>query len=175
LRRFHELVTDLVRGAWVRYVRRFNGQVLGETSDLDQFLFGAERAPLDKYLPILREVQEARCLYCEREVALGSAHIDHFIPWSRYPIDLGHNFVLAHAACNESKAEHLAAPVHLRRWIERNRMAAECLRERFNMRLIVHNAENSQSIARWAYSQAAASGGMAWLRHHEFQPIDESC
>ena len=67
LRRFHELVTDLVRGAWVRYVRRFNGQVLGESSDLDQFLFGAERAPLDKCLPILREVQEARCLYCERE------------------------------------------------------------------------------------------------------------
>jgi hypothetical protein len=175
LRRFHELVTDLVRGAWVRYVRRFNGQVLGESSDLDQFLFGAERAPLDKYLPILREVQEARCLYCEREVALGSAHVDHFIPWSRYPIDLGHNFVLAHAACNESKAEHLAAPVHLRRWIERNRMAAECLRERFDIGLIVHNVENSRSIARWAYSQAAAAGGMAWLRHHEFQPIDESC
>jgi hypothetical protein len=88
LRRFHELVTDLVRGAWVRYVRRFNGQVLGDPSDLAQFLFGAERAPLDKYLPILREVQEASCLYCEHEVAMGSAHIDHFIPWSRYPIDL---------------------------------------------------------------------------------------
>jgi hypothetical protein len=175
LRRFHELVTDLVRGAWVRYVRRFNGQVLGESSDLDQFLFGAERAPLDKYLPILREVQEARCLYCEREVVPGSAHIDHFIPWSRYPIDLGHNFVLAHAACNESKAEHLAAPVHLRRWIERNRMAAECLRERFDMGFIVHNAESSEHIARWAYSQTAAASGMAWLRHHEFQPIDESC
>ena len=29
LRRFHELISDLVRGAWLRYVRRFNGQVLG--------------------------------------------------------------------------------------------------------------------------------------------------
>jgi hypothetical protein len=148
--------------------------VLGESSDLDQFLFGAERAPLDKYLPILREVQDARCLYCEREVVPGSAHIDHFIPWSRYPIDLGHNFVLAHAACNESKAEHLAAPVHLGRWIERNRMAAECLRERFDTGLIVHNAESSEHIARWAYSQAAAASGMAWLRHREFQRIDKS-
>ena len=120
-------------------------------------------------------MQEARCLYCEREVVRGLAHIDHFIPWSHYPIDLGHNFVLAHAACNESKAENLAAPVHLQRWIERNRTAAECLRERFDLGLIVHNAENSQSIARWAYSQAAAASGRAWLPHHEFQPIDESC
>ena len=52
LRRFHELVTDLVRGAWVRYVRRFNGQVLGAPNDLDQFLFGAERAPLHRALAV---------------------------------------------------------------------------------------------------------------------------
>jgi hypothetical protein len=44
MRRFHELITDFVRGAWLRYVRRFNGQVLGAPIDLDQFLFGAERA-----------------------------------------------------------------------------------------------------------------------------------
>jgi hypothetical protein len=146
-RRFHELITDLVRAAWVRYVRRFNGQALGASSDLDQFLFGAERAPLDKYLPILREVQAARCLYCEREVVQGSAHIDHFIPWSRYPVDLGHNFVLAHGACNTSKAEHLAASVHLRRRIERNRLAAVSLRDRFGTAHIVHNAETSERIA----------------------------
>ena len=106
MRRFHELITDFVRGAWLRYVRRFNGQVLGAPIDLDQFLFGTERATLAIYLPILNEVQEARCLYCRREVAPGTAHIDHFIPWSRYPIDLGHNFVLAHAGCNSAKAYH---------------------------------------------------------------------
>jgi 5-methylcytosine-specific restriction endonuclease McrA len=174
LRRFHELVADLVRAAWVRYVRRFNGHVLGASSDLDQFLFGAERASLDKYLSILREVQEARCLYCEREVAHGSAHIDHFIPWARYPIDLGHNFVLAHGKCNTSKADHLAASVHLRRWIERNRTAGEYLQEQFDRGYITHNAETSERIARWAYSQAAAARGMAWLRRDEFQPINES-
>ena len=103
MRRFHELITDFVRGAWLRYVRRFNRQVLGAPIDLDQFLFGAERAPLAKYLPILSTVQEACCLYCRGQVAPGTAHIDHFIPWSRYPIDLGHNFVLAHAGCNSAK------------------------------------------------------------------------
>lgn len=86
-RRFHEFVTDFVRGAWVRYVRRFNESVPGESSDLDQFLFGSERASLKKYLPILRDVQQARCLYCKREVTgRSTTQIDHFIPWSLYPI-----------------------------------------------------------------------------------------
>ena len=175
MRRFHELITDFVRGAWLRYVRRFNGQVLGAPIDLDQFLFGAERAPLAKYLRILREVQEARCLYCEGQVAPGTAHIDHFIPWSRYPIDLGHNFVLAHAGCNSAKADHLAASEHLRRWVERNRTAAAFLQEQFDQGLIVHSAQRSERIARWAYSQAAATRALAWVRDREFQPIDESC
>lgn len=69
----------------------------------------------------------------------------------------------------------LAAPVHLRRWIERNRTTAVRLREQFDLELIVHNAESSERIARWAYSQAAAASGMAWLRRREFQRIDESC
>ena len=56
-RRFHELITDLIRGAWVRYVRRFNQQILGTPTDLDEFLFGTQRVSLEKYLPILREVQ----------------------------------------------------------------------------------------------------------------------
>ena len=175
LRRFHELVTDLVRGAWLRYVRRFNGQVLGEPNDLDQFLFGAERAPLEKYLPILREVQESHCLYCEREVPAGAAHIDHFIPWSRYPIDLGHNFVLAHAGCNGAKADHLAAAAHLGRWVERNRTAAAFLQERFDQGLIVHSAQSSERIARWAYTQAASSKALAWVKGREFRLIDDSC
>ena len=173
MRRFHELITDFVRGAWLRYVRRFNGQVLG-APNLDQFLFGAERAPLAIYLPILREVQDGRCLYCGQEVAPATAHIDHFIPWSRYPIDLGHNFVLAHARCNGAKADHLAANAHLRGWVERNRTAAAFLQEQFDQGLIVHNERNSEHIARWAYSRAAATRGMAWVQGREFQPIDET-
>jgi hypothetical protein len=175
MRRFHELITDFVRGAWLRYVRRFNGQVLGTPNDLDQFLFGAERAPLARYLRILSTVQEARCLYCRGQVAPATAHIDHFISWSRYPIDLGHNFVLAHAGCNSAKADHLAASEHLGRWVERNRTAAEFLQEQFDQGLIVHNVQRSERIARWAYSQAAATRALAWVRHREFQPIDESC
>lgn len=173
LRRFHQLLSDLVRGAWLRYVRRFNGQVVG-ANDLDQFLFGSERASLERYLPILREVQSARCLYCESEVKPGTAHIDHFIPWSRYPIDLGHNFVLAHAKCNAAKADHLGATEHLSRWVERNGTAAESLRVGFDKAFIVHNARSSERIALWAYSQATASHAIAWLRDREFEPLNNS-
>jgi hypothetical protein len=35
--------------------------------------------------------------------------VDHFIPWSRYPADLGHNFVLAHDRCINAKSDYLAA------------------------------------------------------------------
>jgi hypothetical protein len=36
-RRIHALITDMVRGAWVRYVRQPNLRLLGETADLDEF------------------------------------------------------------------------------------------------------------------------------------------
>ncbi len=42
-RKFHALISDLVRGSWVRYVRQQNLGVLGETADLNEFLFGSER------------------------------------------------------------------------------------------------------------------------------------
>jgi hypothetical protein len=45
LRKFHALISDLVRGAWARYVRQNNLDLLGETADLNEFLFGSERMP----------------------------------------------------------------------------------------------------------------------------------
>jgi len=44
--------------------------------------------------PALADAQHGQCLYCLRRVSAG--HIDHFVPWSRYPRDLAHNLVLAH-------------------------------------------------------------------------------
>ena len=38
----------------------------------------------------------------------GAGHADHFIPWSRYPVDLGHNFVFSHPGCNNDKSDLLA-------------------------------------------------------------------
>ena len=44
-RKFHPLISDLVRGAWGRLVQR-NLEVLGETADLNEFVFGSEQAAL---------------------------------------------------------------------------------------------------------------------------------
>jgi hypothetical protein len=40
------LISDLVRGAWLRNVRQQNLDVVGESTDLTEFLFGSERANL---------------------------------------------------------------------------------------------------------------------------------
>ncbi len=79
-------------------------------------------------------------------------------PRSRYPIDLGHNFVLAHAACNGSKADYLAAQDHLSHWLDRNLVYRDELVHRFNEVGVVHDVTASVRIAEWAYSQRGARG-----------------
>jgi hypothetical protein len=44
---------------------------------------------------------------CCRRPLKEAGHVDHFIPWPRYAVDLGHNFVLAHASRNERKFDRL--------------------------------------------------------------------
>jgi hypothetical protein len=43
LRKFQVLLTELVRAAWLQYIRKYNAQALGSTTDLSEFLFGSER------------------------------------------------------------------------------------------------------------------------------------
>jgi len=57
-RKHYGLVADLVKGAWARYVRRFNLDLLGESADLHEFLFGSERTSLTVMVPVLNEIQE---------------------------------------------------------------------------------------------------------------------
>lgn len=161
LRTFHGLVTDLVRAAWLRYVRRHNAALLGSTADLTAFLFGSEREGLVKLPPLLRDLQDDRCLYCARPLG-AAAVVDHFVPWTRYSIDLGHNFVLAHWSCNSSKADHLATADHLTAWVRRNRIAGDELQNRFDAARVLHDLGSSVRITRWAYAQTANVGGLVW-------------
>ena len=52
-RKFLAIISDLVRGAWVRYVRQQNLALIGETADLHEFLFGSERNNLAVVRPVL--------------------------------------------------------------------------------------------------------------------------
>lgn len=172
-RRFYGLVSDLVRGAWVRYARRYNADLLGAPADLDEFLFGSERSSLESFVPVLREVQAARCFYCGRAIQSEQAHVDHFIPWSRYPVDLGHNFVLAHSACNSAKADHLASLPHLEHWLERNRTTGEQLASEFDRLRLLHSRHASTRVAQWAYEQAGV-GALTWAERAVFEQLPGS-
>jgi hypothetical protein len=162
LRSFHGLIGDLVRGAWLRYVRRHNHEVLGTTSDLGEFLFGSERSDLGRVRDILTDVQSGLCFYCARSLPKQAVHADHFIPWSRYPVDLGHNFVIAHDSCNMAKADHLAAADYLAAWAERNVQHRTYLADAFTHHGVVHDLPTSLHIAWWAYQQTFDAHGLTW-------------
>ncbi len=172
-RRFHGLVEDLVRGAWVRFVRdlKENQPVLGDTANLDEFLFGSERADLSAYRPILHKLQDGLCFYCGGRLDAAAA-VDHFVPWSRYPVDFGHNFVLSHGTCNGKKGDRLAAFEHLDRWCQRNHRDGKALAEAFIAARIFADRTASVRITRWAYEQIEASGGLVWMSGEKMVPLD---
>lgn len=162
LRAFYGLIRDLIEGAWVRFVQRVNANRLGGATDLGAFLFGEERAGLETYRAILLDVQGGTCFYCRRDLR-GSSQVDHFIPWSRYPADLGHNFVLAHERCNGAKSDHLAAEDHLRAWVERNRLNDEELRARLREAELPCDLAATNQVARWVYRQTERANGQVWV------------
>jgi hypothetical protein len=159
---FYELVRDLIEGAWVRFVQRLNTDRFGNHVDLGSFLFGQERTCLDAYRPILRNVQKGVCLYCWKPL-LKQSHIDHFIPWSRYPADLGHNFVLAHVACNSAKSDYLAAENHLSAWVDRNQEHAQEMRSRLPNASLPCDWPAAVQIAKWVYRQTETANGQVWV------------
>lgn len=163
LRRFHDLVGDLARSAWVRFIRELprNRPLLGDSADLSEFLFGADRSVLGRYCEVLQELQDNRCFYCERPIRIGSPTVDHFIPWSRYPMDLGQNLVLADERCNSWKSDMLAAPAHLGRWRTRNAIPA--VEEAFAAAGLPQGAVVVERVAFWAYSLAENSEAQVWV------------
>ena len=161
----------MVKGAWARYVRRYNLPVMGSTSDLHEFLFGSERTSLAAVKPILNEFQRGACFYCRRPLRDETAHVDHFIPWSRYPADLGHNFALAHASCNAKKSDRLAYADHLNAWVEHTGNLAPEMGREFSRGGIVHDFPTSARIVKWAYTQTFDCRGLTWVRMDELQGL----
>lgn len=171
-RSFHPFIANMVRGAWAEQLTRIrpNQDLLGEQGDLSEFLFGIERRALDAYRLILRQYQNSKCFYCLKRVYDVGA-LDHFIPWSRYPVDLGHNFVFTHKSCNAAKRDHLAAPDHLARWNDQNLGQRAELQLRFEDERLPHDADRSRMIAVWAYEQAEASSSRVWLEKKKFSDL----
>lgn len=93
------------------------------------------------------------------------------LPWALYPMDLGHNFVVAHRKCNSYKRDRLASEEHLRASVERNRSYGEELGVQFNELGIIHNLGSTSRIAHWAYSHAAMTSGLTWHSNETLIPL----
>lgn len=172
LRQFHALIQDLIQGGWVRFIRSIstNQNILGETVELREFLFGSERENLNIYRGFLKEIQSGNCFYCRDRIP-GAGDVDHFIPWVKYPVDLGHNFVLAHPKCNRHKRDYLAAEHHLQNWFERNEKFYDDLSQFFDEKGIISNLSASNQITYWAYEQATNAKAHVWVQGKETKPI----
>ncbi len=172
-RSFHVLLTSMIRGGWIAHIHRIKGnhKVIGPGAELESFLFGIDRRSLNSYRELLRSHQAGQCFYCGKPVR-GQGDLDHFIPWSRYAIDLGHNFVYAHKACNNDKRDYLAAPDHIERWRIQNLDEGQVLARQFDQAGLVQDLERTHLIAQWAYEQGQASQARWWVEKREFEPFD---
>jgi hypothetical protein len=117
------------------------------------------------------DLQSGRCFYCPREVRIGTGHLDHFIPWARYPMDLGHNFVLAHDSCNGAKGMMLGAEEHMASWVDRNARHSDDLFNSFISANLRADLNASVQIARWAYDQAYTAQSLTWVRGKVYRAL----
>lgn len=171
-RAFYPMITEMVEGAWSHHIRRHNTKILGTSTDLRAFLFGKERVPLGRFRPLLEDLQNGCCFYCERRLGQ-DPQVDHFIPWRRYPLDLGHNFVLTHPTCNSQKSDLLAAEEHLERWAGRNQPHGAALEQLFDAESIEHDLGTTVKVARWAYEQVQRAEGQVWVRSKELRFVTD--
>jgi hypothetical protein len=162
LRDLYVIITNFIRGAWISQILSigYNRDILGDVAALPEFLFGSERASLERYRKVLREFQLSRCFYCGREVRSGE--LDHFIPWSRYPVDLGHNFVYSHPNCNRAKRDFLADLHHLAKWNNDHLGNDGELDNALDRAGLIHDKLRSRHIAQWAYEQGEAARSHVW-------------
>jgi len=169
LRRFQPLIQQLARSRWTEYIKKNakNTPILEEKDDLNSFLFETSRKTLALVCKELKMLYGCKCFYCDK--ATSELEVDHFIPFSIYPRDLMHNFVLACPTCNRSKSDALVAKIYLDRWIEVSIKNSNAIVEIGELVGVAANLKTSMSVARWGYETAIKGGGSAWVRPGEFE------
>ena len=163
LRRFQPLIQQLARSGWTDFVKKNtkNIVILGEKDDLNSFLFEISRKTLKQVCEGLKVLYGSKCFYCNKSTT--ELEVDHFIPFSLYPRDLMHNFVLTCPTCNKSKSDTLAAKIHLDKWKELATINTAAIARIGEQIGVTSNLDASMSILRWAYDSANNSGGLAWI------------
>lgn len=176
LRTFQALTQQLARSGWVKHVRQNhrNSPVIGHADGLEDFMFGSSRTALFSAGQVLSKLQSGRCFYCKTAFVNGG-EVDHFIPWSKYPRDLAHNFVLAHSECNRRKSDMLAAEQHLDAWLARNDHYGLDLAAELATSTLLSDMQCSNRVASWAYEQGVKTGAYGWIRARQTEPLQDSC
>ena len=169
-RTFYEFITAMIQQHWTTYVRKYNVDVIGENVDLKEFLFGTKRSNLTPLRQSLYDIQKGRCFYTNQPLH-GTGEVDHFIPWSRYPSDLGHNFVLASTTANRHKSNHIAAEEHLERWTQFHLEHSTELEKVFDQFKFRYSLENSLQIAQWAYNHVYQAKAQVWIKSKSLRRI----
>jgi 5-methylcytosine-specific restriction endonuclease McrA len=162
------LLRPLIQRRWAAMVAQLNRL---EDSQLETFLFGADRTQTARIRTGLWEIQGRRCFYCDaslREPSQGQ--VDHFVPWSRYSDDGLDNLVVADHGCNGLKSSSLAATEHLVRWVQRFAEDSSLYAQLADLaRLAEWNRHpvRSLSVARAIYLRLPDDARL-WLRGTEF-------
>lgn len=172
LRRFYPLIQQITRTEWVAHIKgnQRNHPILGDVDDLEDFLFAISRQSLEAIGTSLRKLDGHKCFYCGGR--LDAADVDHFVPFSMYPRDLAHNFVLAHPKCNRSKSDALAAYAHLDRWLERLDRHGEDIAQIGRDVGIPAAPEVTGNVGLWAYEGAVAADAKAWEAPRVFVTVN---
>jgi hypothetical protein len=150
-------------------VRSLNEDLLGETLDLRDFLFGAERNALGVVWPVLMQLQNGNCFYCGESVRRDGGHVDHS---SRGP---SIRLILAIISCLRIAAAMARSETGWRISIiwrdgERNRNYAGEIGTALKDQLPC-DLQCTNRIARWAYEQTETARGLTWIRGDELVPL----
>ena len=165
LRQFSEIVEELCQKRWIDFVRlnKHNLVVLDGLPDLDEFMFAPSRNQLGRVADYLIDLQQYQCFYCGKSLKNSKYAVDHFIPWSLYPADTGHNFVLADEKCNSQKSNYLASEQFLQQWQERNYLHDQSIVREISQFGFLTDIQRSHRVADWAYKQAIENEYLVWL------------
>jgi 5-methylcytosine-specific restriction endonuclease McrA len=165
--RLNGVLRPLFYRQWALMVASMNSLPQAE---LEPFLFGSERRPLDAVREPLRELQDNRCFYCSGRLD-ERPEVDHFVPWSRYPDDGMDNLVAAHHRCNNSKRDFLAAAEHVERWASRSQELDNQLADIAREIRWHRDTVRSKSVASAMYLRLPESARL-WVRQSEFALLD---
>lgn len=169
LRRFQPLIQQLARGRWTDFIKKNtkNNAILGEKDDLNSFLFETSRKTLALVCKGLKDLYGNKCFYCIKTSS--ELEVDHFIPFSLYPRDLMHNFVLACPTCNRSKSDALAAKVHLDKWVELTTNNLKAVTKIGKQVGVSANLDTSIAIAKWAYGITTQDQNYYWISAKKYR------